>query len=239
MPIEKKDVKVVEKAKETLAKTGSISSGDLASFAAPEPEVVDNQKDLMTETTEVDSGSSKDPVIGAGKKENIFDISKSGPAKKIQVTPEDKKTFIDSLIKNKRMYSTFTRLNGEITIKIRSRKQEETRAIVSRLKYETENGLIETNYDHTTRLRQMLMAAQVESLNDTDFAEMAKPYKQVKNSEGKMDPPGWITQADEWASFNEALSEIIWTSIRDFEDKYWTMTAEAANQNFWQPATST
>ena len=60
-----------------------------------------------------------------------------------------------------------------------------------------------------------------------------------EESDGNIVEPGWYKDFQAWKDKPEGLTSALVSAIQLFEYKYWTMTKEAANKNFWNSDTST
>lgn len=248
---------VINKIKET----GSLSQNDLSTIIEKEGTGEAQGAEMQT-TTKIEVPDGREPIIKAAgaaptpeqdlKKNrdmNELDQSSAGippgdlekaltRRRVIEITPADKQAFVDALIHDKRMVMEFNPCGGTLSVVIRSRTIPETRAIVARQRFEIDSELIKTRVDYNVRVRSMLMAAQVQSVNGTEYPELPEPLMPQASPDGKDTPPAWLEWVDSWANKHEHLHSIIWACLEEFEDKYWRMVEDAKQQDFWQPATS-
>lgn len=233
--------------KKRVLETGTISSADIAASASPAPEVADESHGDINVTVPADD--IKDRITESPEHGNIVPADeRNAPLLdgsdgfdddlEIVITDTDRDTFLDAVVKHTRFTQDFTIYGGRITGTLRSRTQAETRAIISQLQREIRSGSIAVDADYTVRLRSMLLAAQVASVDDVDYVELAQPLNPVKDADGNIADPGWLKQAAEWESADEWYVTAIYDVLRKFEAKYWTMVSNAANQDFWRPVTS-
>lgn len=250
------------KLKKKLAKSGNLSSADVANFTK---ENIADQKETKPKTASIDKDSiieASDPgkfddLNSLAKEEHIkdaidkasigptnsIDISKEFPNAnkvKVNILASDKDAFINAAITGERMRLKFNLCNSNIVITVRNRTLPETQAIINRLRAEMLDKSILTNLDYSIRLRSMLMAAQIESFNGTDYPELAEltPLNRTKTADG-FEEPGWLKFVDHWANMQEGLHGMIWNTIWEFETKYWAMVEDSKNQDFWLPEVST
>ena len=233
-----------------------VGSKDVGDFALPEtPEATDGSVTVAPADEAVN-----DPMINTGSKGNngeqlaaevagdatvlVDDMTDSvgytaldeGP---IELSEKERELFIDAMIADDRFVLPFSAYGGKLKGKLRSRTQAESKAILSRLSWEMNEGILVTNLDYTTRMRNMLLTAQIQELQDEMYTELKGPM--LRTIDGKdTTEPGWLDQVDLWANKgNEALTAALYEQIRIFERKYWTMVSSSRDQNFWDPAEST
>ena len=245
------DTETAKKLQTKLAETGKISAADVASAlggsaAADTPPA----RVVPTGPVSVDAvnPADKDPVMKQA--ENTITSQtvsasaaagkpQSASAKQIIVSAEDRNAFLTVLITGKRFRRPFSLFGGGMTGTFRSRSLDESRAIMSRMKYEVDAGLVDTQLDYSERLRCMMLAAQVESMNGTDYVVLSAPLRRTVDDKGKMLEPAWLGQAQHWADKEAGLATALWAELDQFESIYWSMVEHARDQNFWNPAAST
>ena len=155
----------------------------------------------------------------------------------LMITPEEKSAFIDAMITGERYRQTFSLFGGKITVKIRSRVAAETHAMYSYIRHSLANGGAGNINAVEGDMAYVPLVAQIEELNGKKFPEMKEPLTFVE-SEGKETPPGWFEDFKAWKSKPEGLTSALISCIQLFEYKYWMMTKEATNKNFWNSDTS-
>jgi hypothetical protein len=156
-------------------------------------------------------------------------------AGRIQITPEDKRAFVDALIGNTRMQARFSLFDGKFQFVIRNRTYEEARAALYFASSEA-FGQPESQTVFSMRLRAMLMSMQVAELNGTQYAPACELGSLFTTKTGdKPIPPPWRERVKDFEALPEALFEAIWQCIYEFESKYWTLVRESRNQDFWRP----
>lgn len=244
------DGSLKEKLEQRMQETGKINAGDLAAFSrkgaeeetAKAPEgPVEVPRSKLADTDELMQAAHTG--AGAALNEHAEDthvdfLTRPPPGPTVTVTPADREAFLDALITGKRFQREFELFGGKTMLKLRARTQVESQAIIARLKWELDHGLLDTQLDYTVRLRSMLLAAQVEEFDGTAYEPMAEPLRRTEGADGVKEP-GWIAQADKWHEMNEATASIAHKVLQEFEAKYWTMIESAGDQNFWNPAAST
>ena len=233
---------------EHMRQTGKLSSASVQAAiqdAKQEPKETADQVIHKETAVDTDEVKTDDPLIKAGGTDNIGDVLKEMETiKKLKraqlvITPEDKEAFITSIISGARLVLSFTRLGERFHISIRSRTVPETQAIFQALKHEIDDAKLITQTDYTIRLRSMMLAAQVVTLNGIDNVTLATPLNRTIDSIGKTVEPAWLGQANHWNGISEGVQSIAWECLNEFEDKYWMMVEDAKNANFWNPAAST
>jgi hypothetical protein len=251
-----------QKLREHMASTGQLSSSDVAAFqrgsdpeeqpqhtgaAMHEATVVDKQAQPAEDKTDAMILAAGGPTDTQQLEESAEDttLKDLNPMEritqrrnKVVITPADKEAFIMSVIHNTRMELTFQILGGRVTVRVRSRKVPETRAIVAREQFELTKEIMKTRMDYTLRLRSMLMTAQIAEFRGEVYEEMQAPLQPVVRSEGGAEDPGWVKWIDYWAQQGDGIHALLWNCIQTFEDKYWRMVEDAQNADFWQPAAS-
>jgi hypothetical protein len=154
---------------------------------------------------------------------------------RVTLTEDDRNAFIDALIKGDRYVRPFSCFGGAVTGKFRSRLQKESAAIMGVLLKEYREGQLGTTVEYSTRVRNILLTAQVAALQDEEHRPLSQPLNWQVMDDGKQSkPPGWITQVDLWSEKPEALVSALYQELRLFEQKYWTMVLNAQDQDFWQ-----
>jgi hypothetical protein len=157
----------------------------------------------------------------------------------LMITPEEKAAFIDALVTGERYRQTFSIFGGKINVVIRSRTAKETHAMYSYMRYILsskggDEGLNAVEGD----MAYVPLVVQIEEMNGKKFPEMKGPLT-FEESDGKLVYPGWFEDFKAWKSKPEGLTSALISLIQLFEYKYWTMTKEANNKNFWNTDTST
>jgi hypothetical protein len=245
-----------EKLESDLAAGKGISSADIAAFSTKPPEIgTPVQGDVKVK---VPDEAKKDPVLEtaaagepgprlAGLAKNAADADPTkGPVndpymvvpEEVVITETEREAFLNALIVGSRFELPFELFKGKIKGKLRCRSQQESTAIIARLTYELDLKTIVNGLDYSTRLRNMLMAAQVAELNGTCYPTLSEPLMRTINGKDVKEP-GWLEQAVYWGTLSEGLVSAVYKQVRIFEAKYWIMVNNAANQNFWNPAGST
>jgi len=247
-----------EKLKQDLATDGkvAISSEDLGEFKTKEAEV-NAAREGAAVSTKVSETAKKDPMMAAGADgdpgQAISDTSGStAPVAEqagdltrglilpdeIIITNKEREAFLDALVSGDRFKLSFSIFNGRITGVLRSRSQAESHAIIQQLNRESTQGAVMTQLEYATRLRNMLLAAQVEELSGEAYVELASPLLQTVKGDETV-KAGWLPQVNVWVDKNEGLVAALYRELQKFERKYWTMVENSDNQNFWNPVEST
>jgi len=229
----------------------NISAKDVAEFAPPAkdkreavvgevktavPEEA-KQDDMINAGAKVDAGKALDKNVMENPMEPLKDVYTSLPDE-VVITPDDRERFLQSLISGERFVLPFSTFNGKLQGKFRSRSQIESNAVITRINWECRSERINTGIEYSSRIRNMLLAAQLAELNGVAYELLKAPYQSVKDGE-KLTDPGWLAQAEQWETQNEGLITALYKQLQIFERKYWVMVNSADDQNFWNPAEST
>jgi hypothetical protein len=248
-----------DKLKDEMEQTGtaSLSSKDMANFTRPEESrkpgedvkgdvKVDAPKataDPMIETgAEGDPGrriqeKTEKPTMNAHLSAADTDDERV-TTQPLVITEAEREAFLDALVSGQRLVVSFSLFNDRITGKFRCRTQEESYAIIQQLSRECREKHIENALEYSTRLRNMLLTAQVAELNGEEYALLEEPLlQQVSGAE--VTKPGWMKQVDVWGKKDEGLISALYAKLQEFERKYWMMVDNADDQNFWNPEEST
>lgn len=259
MSDEKKNLN--EQLKARAASVGNLTSADVAAAlsgddmdaaASTGPVRGDARIDMPTKEYDV---PLVDPVsratIGAGLTDinsthgddtltdNQPDVPVSAEMLTAIITEEERDTFIEAMINGERFVLPFSTLGGRLTGTIRSRTQSETAAIIARLQYDIRQGDVTVDAEYIARRRAMVLTAQIAELNGVERDTLTHPLTVREDKDGNLVDPGWLAQLDKWLGMDEARTVILHEEVRKFEVKYWMLTRQAEDQNFWQPATST
>lgn len=157
----------------------------------------------------------------------------------VVIDPGTKSAFIDSMITGARFKLPFKLFGGQVTGIFRSRSQAESLGILARINREITDKTVVTGLEYAARLRNMLLAAQVEILGTNSYPLLKQPYMSVVEGPDKVTPPGWLEQAAVWEAQPEGLVSALYAKLIEFEQQYWTMVDNAGDQNFWSPVGST
>lgn len=245
-----------EKLSQQIKTTGrvNVSSADLADFSKPETK---HEPVVGTVSTTVPPEAMKDPMMnkasagepGKAVAEKMEATSKDAKSTSdmalkdaemlpiIEITESEREAFLDSVVKGTRFKLPFSIFNGKVSGSFRSRSQKESQAILARLNWEINDKRIATTLEYSTRLRNMLLTAQVEEIRDTKYLTLNEPLYRTLNGDKATDP-GWLPQVEVWENEHEGLASALYTELQLFEHKYWTMVRNASDQNFWNPAES-
>lgn len=155
--------------------------------------------------------------------------------KEITITPEDKVTFIDSIVNNSRFEKSYSLFGGRVTMTIRSLTSDELNALAA---WTVKQGIIDPNGITTGRYRKFLAAAQVSRLNGVDMPPLEEPLFETLAADGKStNPPGWTNRFAYWDSMSIGLFGAVMNCVRDFDILYTTLCKKAEDSNFWNPDT--
>lgn len=161
------------------------------------------------------------------------------PVETVVLTEQDREAFLAALVSGKRFQLPFSLFGGKIQGVFRCRSQGESHAVISQINRELQKEQLYSMMDYATRLRAMLLAAQVEELNGEHYAVLQEPHLAVRTSVTETTEPGWLGQAKQWEGRDEGLVIALYKELQIFEKKYWTLIDNAKDQDFWKPAGST
>lgn len=230
---------IKEKLKKQLESGNTIhlNSSTLAALA-DEDNKKQKAEDITKESTvEVTSEFKKNSMVLNADTSNLqADLIQTNTIESVTITPEEKAIFLDAIINGGRYYQYVSLFGGKLTAKIVCRSQEESAAIIAQLNREIRSNKITTQLEYSNRLRLMLLAAQIHELNDVVLGPLREPLFAVVKSPDVIEEPGWLEQVNLWEKRPDALATALFNELKTFEKKYWTMVANADNQNFWNPA---
>ncbi|MFC1453587.1 hypothetical protein ACFLQL_00215 [Verrucomicrobiota bacterium] len=250
---------VKDKIEKQLKDSGSISSKDIANLDVGKEAKEDRGVELdKTTTTPLTDKIKNDPLISQAAKANISELIEEDTVTAanvltshknlllpdeqkedtIVITPEEKTTFISAILDNNRCVLSFSFMDNKLNVKIRSRTQDESYAMYYFINREMQDGKLGTQLAYSTRLRNIMLTAQVAEINGITQPELKLPLLAVADGD-KIIPPGWVEQVTAFENKPDALLEILFKVLRIFEHKYLTMIESANDQNFWKTEQST
>lgn len=253
---------VKDEVKKKIAEAGGLTAGDLASFDSKDSQQgegtntgAENKTQDANESTdrvEVSKEAAEDVVRKAYDASTPEDVVASALANnpsglyfennQVDVTPEDKEAFLRALIDDSRFERPFTIFNGKVSGVFRSRLLNETRAIMCEIQRQLRNGEFDTDIEYGTRMRHALLRFQLKELDGKSYQIPEEPLSAVATVEDgkeKVTPPAWVEEADVFFNGSEAKFAAVYAQLCVFEAKYWTMTQNADDQDFWQTEDST
>ena len=155
--------------------------------------------------------------------------------KEIVITPEDKKSFIDSVVSNSRFEKDYSLFGGNLKVTIRSVTAEETNALAA---WAFKKSVSDPTWYLSGRGRRYILVAQVAKFNGTSIPPMATPLFETLQSDGHtIKEPGWLASCAFWDGKSAAVVDAIIKCIADFEKIYSTLCSKADDVNFWSPDT--
>jgi len=156
----------------------------------------------------------------------------------LMISPEEKANFIDAMITGERYTQRFSLFGGKVNVVVRSRTAAETHALYSYIRYTLSGKGGENAYSRVEGdMAYVPLVAQIAELNGRSFPEMKTPLT-FEELDGKIVEPGWYEDFKAWKAKPEGLTSALISCVQLFEYKYWTMTKEASNKNFWSSDTS-
>jgi hypothetical protein len=225
-----------QKLKESIASGKSFSAADLnAAGKAPDkasagPSGQDANAEAKTDRQTATAAGDGNNVLSAvgGPKATNEDVART-------ITESDKDAFLTALTLDSRMISKVAVFGGKIDLTLQSRTVRERKAIFAQLQREIVRGELKTSADFSDRLKIMLVAAQVSEMAGAESKCLCEPLFPALGSEAD---PDWVKGLEFWEGKSEALFSAVWDALYTFEMKYWLMTQEASNSDFWNPAAS-
>lgn len=156
----------------------------------------------------------------------------------LMISPEEKSAFVDAMITGARYTHRFSLFGGRVSVLVRSRTAAETHAMYSYIRYTLAEKEGENVYSRIEGdMAYIPLVAQIAEVNGTAYPEMKGPLT-FEESGGKVVEPGWYEDFKAWKAKPEGLTSALISCVQLFEYKYWTMTKEATNKNFWSSDTS-
>lgn len=237
------DTKSSEQLKQELftkfEKTGQmvIDSSTLATTANDAPTAPVVEKDVvanvpkLAETDALMQPQAKD--MGTLVKDPDSEFLKET----VVITPLDKQAFVDALLDNSRFTRPFSLYGGKIYGEFQNRTTREHDAIVAYLCAKIRDGVIKNDSDYFRYLRSLILTAQTRRYMEFEYDGMKEPL--YANEDGT--PPAWEPTFLRWLAKDDltpGLTGPLFSEIRKFEHKYWTLISCADDANFFVPAES-
>lgn len=224
---ESTDTTTGSKPEETKEKEGVFDDLD-APTAAPTGE----------EAQDVEESSRLPGRFSSSIEDRIKINSDQYTQSELIITPDEKANFIDAMITGERYTQKFSLFGGKVSVTVRSRTAAETHALYSYIRYTLSDKAGENVYSRIEGdMAYVPLVAQIAEINGKSFPEMKGPLT-FEESDGKVVEPGWYGDFKAWKAKPEGLTSALISCVQLFEYKYWTMTKEAANKNFWSSDTS-
>lgn len=185
----------------------------------------------------------RDSALPGATLGNVDERTKINGAKyskaELVITPEEKAAFLEALVTGERYRQTYSLFGGKVIVTIRSRTSAETHAMYSYIRHVLSTTQGEGVYSRIEGdMAYVPLVVQIEELNGVRYPEMTSPLTYEQRGEDIVEP-GWYKDFLAWKSKPEGLTSALISYIQLFEYKYWTMTKEAGNKNFWTTDTST
>lgn len=231
----------MQEFKEGKLSSMKISGEDLSSSAKkPEEE---HKAVSGTVVADVPDDAKNDVFNSAGDATAAHEsMTPSYLQDKIDISDADRAAFLEALVTGGRYERSFSLFGGKLHGVFRCRKIAESDGIISWVGHCINDKKVDARIEYLTLMRNAVLAAQVKSLRglvNEDFPELQTPYAPTRSADGKeLLPPGWVAAAAAWGAKPEALVTALHVELQKFEKRYWTMIADAPNQNFWNPAAS-
>lgn len=241
-----------------LKESGGLSSRDVATYTGPErKKPAADPMNVSSTVNKLPKDAQHDPAIAAGESPSsgeqlADDISRTAapPAPElmaleepIEITPDDKRRFLESVITGTRFVRPFSIFGGKVVGKIRSRTARESHALMSELRRQYLAGEIAGDIDYGDRQRWAALRFQLQEVNGEEYPTPQEPLLAQKGTAGEGDqakptvkPPKWVEEAVVLFSKNEseAFVAAVYREVNKFEKIYWALVEHASDQAFWQ-----
>lgn len=175
-----------------------------------------------------------DPMVGAKGPDDAFVREALVPVDNIEVTDEEKRIYLKSLLTDTLTRFPIKMYGGEITYSLRSRSVFEQRRTLDILDWQMRNDeLLKNNVAKQFDLIQQYFALiMVERINDKLFSELKlEEGYSIEEDYAKLEKTAKI-------AFSK-MNNVIWTamlnSMRMFEAKCAKLAENAVNEDFWKP----
>jgi len=251
-----------------IAGSGSIASGDVASFSRAQEVKKTSEDGEVSGVSEVPQEALDDPIMKAAgampaedranaeAKENTAsatdamseEMARAAVAmgvelpETIEVTEAEKEIFLDSIVSGGRFRLPFSVFGGRVTGVMQSRLNAETRAMLSEIHRAWAAKELDSMIDYTSRFRYACFRFQIAEIYDAELAVPEAPLKAVLSvADGKTvtTPPKWVEESEVmFGSYPDGVITALYKELVIFEKKYWTMVNNSADQNFWHPGGS-
>ncbi len=153
----------------------------------------------------------------------------------IDITPEDKIRFIDSLVGNSRYTRDYSMFGGKVKLTLRSLTSDEVNALSA---WSIKAGSSDSAGLMAGRYRKYMAAAQVAMMNGVEMPPLDEPLFETIGKDGKtVSEPGWVKRCDYWDGMSVGLFESVMKCIKDFDGRYSVLCKKAEDANFWDPDT--
>ena len=244
------------KVAQRLAGGGTLSSRDLAAYAAPKPKeaVTEDAMSKASTVSTLPKAAQGDPAIAAAatpssgeeaaaqieQQNKPPDGMQQEPVEPIVITPDDKRQFLEAVVTAGRFTKPFSLFGGKISGLLRSRTARESHAMLAELRREYIVGEILGDLGYGDRMRWFALRFQVQELNGIEYPPPAEPLlaQKVLDDKGgeKTHAPRWVEEALTFFSKNEsdAIVAALYREVNKFEKLYWALVSHAGDQNFWQ-----
>lgn len=214
-----------------------------AQAKAPKGEPLEGKLDA-----DVDEHVASHPVLSTaseGTGDRFGEIADGSHGNRVvEISQEEKDAFLDSVVSGSRYTGKGILFGGRVRVAFRSRSSAESEAIDSFLRYRGSHNIIQNGVAYADALRFCILAAGVESLNDSKFPTLTDASNGIdglfyrEEKEGTKDPE-WLWLFNKWRSMPESVVAAVLEEYFSFEAKYWKMIERAGDENFWSPGGST
>ena len=217
---------------------------------ALEPEIEKKNVSESGKTAKNGENSQKNGQNDEKEEKNIFseenlaktsdvsmdsDLGSRKNVDRLKLSPDDKASFIDSVVNNTRFTKEYSMFGGKLTLTLRSLTNDEVNALSSWI---VKKGSNDSSGVLSGRYRKFLLAALVEMFNGTEMPPLEQPLFETLAEDGKTTvPPGWSNRADFWDGMSVGVFNAVMSCIDDFDARYSILCQKADDSNFWLPDT--
>lgn len=199
----------------------------------PAPHEESRKKEKKNEMLSQENISS-DTVVPPEEASSGAALSIGAELKKVTITPEDKISFINSVVNNTRFERSYSMFGGKLTFTVRSLTNEEISAISA---YTLKKSVEDPAWHLSGRGRKLILVSQISKLNGTVIPPMSAPLFETVDKDGKTMEPGWVESLAFWDDKVSAVTDAVMKGISDFDIRYSTLCQKAEDENFWVPDT--
>lgn len=153
----------------------------------------------------------------------------------IEISPEDKVRFIESVATNVRFTKDYSMFNGKMSLTLRSLTTDEVNALAA---WTAAQGTRDSAGLVTGRYRKYLMAAHCARIDGVDMPPLEEPLFEHLGKDGKtVEPPSWVNRCDYFDGMSYGKFQTIMKCIVDFDERYSILCQKAEDESFWNPDT--
>lgn len=205
---------------------------------AEKPTTAEQEKSASAESENIfaDENLGKDSEVAVPADNTDQEpLHTDGPKTIVVITPEDKVSFLDSVVSNTRFTKTYKLFGDRISITVRSLTQDELSALSA---WAFKQAVADTTWHLSGQGRKYAMAAQVAMFNGIELPPLESPLFATVDSDGKtVKPPAWVDRSSFWDDKSAGVVDQVIKCITDFDSRYSILCSKANDENFWKPDT--